>query len=407
VNVVRQLLVLVAAGLAVVSAAAGAPTKEAAPVYGLLERSGPDPIARLDADTLRPVGTPLPVGAFNSVWAYSPDGTRVALAWSWNTTLGHPAAIRLADVRGWRPGRIIPLPGRVGQARALTWSRGRLLVLLDAGRRRELVAVDVASGRIVAARRLDGDVVRVVAGAGRLAVLLAPREAIGPARLAVVDTNLVVRTVALDRITAGSAWERDRPDDPNGRTRTPGLVVAPDWATAYVLSADESPAAVDLRAMSVRYGAARTLARRAKEIDGPWRFALWAGDGRLVFGGIDHSGPTAARVGVSLVETTAWASTVLDATATTATVAGGLILTWDSSPGSDRNTGLRAFTLAGAPVWAALPGSSIGDVEVSGGRALVRLSGTVATVLDLGTGKVVGTLRSSIPQLLVGRASAW
>jgi hypothetical protein len=31
----------------------------------------------------------------------------------------------------------------------------------------------------------------------------------------------------------------------------------------------------------------------------------------------------------------------------------------------------------------------------------------VATVLDLGTGKVVGTLRSSIPRLLVGRASAW
>jgi hypothetical protein len=403
----RGLPLVIAAALVLVSAAAGAPAKEAAPLYGLLERSGPDPLARLAPSTLRPVGRALDVGAFNGVWAFSPDGAGLALAWSYNTRLGRPAAIRLVDLSGWRAGRVIQLPGRVGQARALTWNRGRLLVLVDGGRDHELLAVDVASRRVVGSRRLAGSVARVVVGPGRVALLLAPRDAIGPAHLVLADTTLSVRTVGLERITAGTVWDRERPDDPNGRTRAPGLVVAPDWRTAYVLSADEAPAAVDLRAMSVRYGAARSLARRTKEVDGPWRFGLWLGRGRLVFGGIDHSGGTATRIGVSVVDANTWTATMLDAAATTATVGAGLILTWDSWPGNDRAPGLRAFTPAGQPVWTSLPGSRVGYVEVVGTRALVRLSGTVAKLVDLRGGEVVGTLRSSMPQLLVGRAAAW
>jgi hypothetical protein len=192
-----------------------------------------------------------------------------------------------------------------------------------------------------------------------------------------------------------------------GHIRIPGLVVDPAWRTAFVLSADEAPAAVDLRTHTIVYGSVRALARAAKEADGPWRFGLWTGPGGLVFGGVDHEGRAMSSIGVSLVGTEAWTPHVLDARASAAVVGGGVILTWDALPGVDRTPGLKAFTTTGEPLWTALPGSPVGYAEVSGGRALVRLSGTVAKVVDLRTGEVVGTLRASIPQLLVGRAAAW
>jgi hypothetical protein len=408
VSVVRRLLLVLAAGLALVSWAAGAPAKQGAPLYGFLEGSGPDPIARLDPGTLRPVGKPLAVGAFKSVWAYSPDRARIALAWSYTPTVGRPAAIRIVDLRGWRTERMIELGGRLGQARALTWNAGRLLLLVDAGDLYELVAVDVDRGRVVASRSVADSVVRVVAGAGRLALLVGPTRAIGPARLVVVDTALRTTTVRLDRVTAGQFWDRPvAADQPVGHIRIPGLVVDPAWRTAFVLSADEAPAAVDLRTHTIVYGSVRALARAAKEADGPWRFGLWTGPGGLVFGGVDHEGRAMSSIGVSLVGTEAWTPHVLDARASAAVVGGGVILTWDALPGVDRTPGLKAFTTTGEPLWPALPGSPVGYAEVSGGRALVRLSGTVAKVVDLRTGEVVGTLRASIPQLLVGRAAAW
>ena len=401
----RRLLFGLAAGLVLVSAAAGAPTKEPT-LYGLLYQSGPDPLTRLDPGTLRPVGRPLAVGAFNAAWTYSPDRGRLALAWSYTATLGRPAAIRVVDLRSWRVRPVIRLPGRVGQARALTWSAGRLLLLLDRGRESELVAIDVASSRVVASRVVVDSIVRVAVGGGRLALLLAPRDAIGPARLMVADTALTTTAIAVDRITVGSHWDRGATDAPRGRARTPGLVVDPTWATAFVLSADEAPAAVDLRTRSVTYGSVRALTRASKEIEGPWRFGLWAGGGRMVFGGVDHVGRAVSRIGLSLVDSRTWTPTVLDAAATTASVSGGLILTWDAWPGLDRALGLRAFTTEGHPTWTALAGSAIGHVQVAGTRALVRLSGTTAKVVDLRNGQVVGTLHSSIPELLVGRAAS-
>ena len=127
----------------------------------------------------------------------------------------------------------------------------------------------------------------------------------------------------------------------------------------------------------------------------------------MVFGGVDHVGRAVSRIGVSLVDTKTWTPTVLDAAATTASVGGDAILTWDAWPGLDRALGLRAFTTEGQPMWTALPGSAIGHVQVAGMRALVRLSGTNAKVVDLRNGQVVDTLHSSIPELLVGRAASW
>jgi hypothetical protein len=408
VTVVRRLLLVLAAGLVLVSAAAGAPTKQGAPLYGLLERSGPDPLARLDPSTLRPVGAPLAVGAYNNVWAYSPDRTRLALAWSYTPTLGRPAAIRVVDLHGWRTERVIELDGRLGQARALTWNAGRLLLLVDAGDLYELVAVDVERARVVASRAVVDSVVRVVAGAGRLALLVAPTRAIGPARIVLVDTALRTTSVRVDRVTVGQFWDRPvAADQPVGHMRIPGFVVDPAWRTAYVLSADEAPAAVDLRTHAIAYGSVRALAHVAKGADGPWRFGRWVGPGRLVFGGVDHDGTATSSIGVSLVDTEKWAPHQLDARAAAAAVGSDVILTWDATPGTDRAPRVRAFTTAGMPLWSALPGSHVGYAEISGDRALVRLSGTVANVLDLRTGEVVGTLRSSIPQLLIGRAAAW
>src|SRR5947207_2988245 len=68
-----------------------------------------------------------------------------------------------------------------------------------------LVAVDPAARAVVGSRSLDGWVYGFAHADGVLVLLLGPESGIGPARLAVVGANGLVRTVGLDGVSVG--WE--------------------------------------------------------------------------------------------------------------------------------------------------------------------------------------------------------
>ena len=411
--VVRMLLLGIAAGLALAAGAAGAPQKESATLYGLLTRSGADDLVRIDPDTLRPVGKRLAVGEFGTAWAFSPDHSRLALGWSYTATLGRVGAIRIVDLRRWRSEREIILSGELSSLQAVSWVGNRLVALVSYPRESDVIAIDPRTGRVLARRTLDGLVAHAVPTVRGLTLLAAPRAGLGPARIVLVDSALRVRSATIDRVRIGSGvTENEAGELIAGRSNHAGFALrsGASRALGYVLGAGAPPAVVDLRTLSVDYAATRTLARTAKSSEGSFRFAEMVGSDAVAFGGLDYAvDGRSKRVGVSLLDARSWVPRPLDANATAAAAGAGVVLTWDGLPSTDRTLGVRAFGAEGALRFAALPGLSVGDVQISGERALARLSGrrSVGKVLNLRSGAVVTTMRGNVPQLLLGSASTW
>jgi hypothetical protein len=413
VTLVRRLLLVLAAGLALVSGAAGAPVKEPAPLYGLLERAGRDDLVRLDRSTLRPLGQRLDVGEYRTAWAFSPDRSKLALGWSYTATLGRVGAVRIVDLRRWRSERVIPLHGELSSLQAASWVGDRLVLLVSYPRDSDVIALDPRSGRVLGRRMLEGLVSHAAPTVRGLTLLMSPRTGLGPARVVRVDAALHVHTVTLDRLSIGpGVTETQEGQRILGRSNYGGFALRSGAAApiGYVLAAGAPPAVVDLRSLSVQYAASRILAARTKSAEGSWRFAHWTGADSVVYGGMDYSADGGGkRMGVDLLDTRTWNRRSLDPNATAAAIGSGLVLTWDSWPAAARTLGVRGFGADGAVRFAALKASAVGDVEIAGLRALVRLSGTrpIGKVLDLRTGTVVATLRGNVPRLLAGRAAAW
>jgi hypothetical protein len=413
VSVMRGLMLGLAISVVLVAGAAGAPAKTAPPLYGLLERAGHDDLVRLDPSTLRPVGRRLDVGEYRTAWAFSPDRSKLALGWSYTATLGRVGAVRIVDLRRWRSERVIPLHGELSSLQAASWVGDRLVLLVSYPRDSDVIALDPRSGRVLGRRMLEGLVSHAAPTVRGLTLLMSPRTGLGPARVVRVDAALRVHTVTLDRISIGpGVTETQDGERILGRSNYAGFALRSGAAapTAYVLAAGASPAVVDLRSLSVQYAASRILAARTKSAEGSWRFAHWAGADAVVYGGLDYSADGGGkRMGVDLLDTRTWDRRSLDPNATAAAVGSGLVLTWDSWPAASRTLGVRGFGADGTLRFAALRAGAVGDVEIAGARALVRLSGTrpIGKVLDLRTGALVTTIRGNVPALLAGRAAAW
>ena len=202
--VVTKWLALVVSALTLVAGASGAVHKEREPLFGLLERAGRDDLIRIDPGNLRPVGERLDVGEFGHGWAFSRDRVHVALGVSSLGAEGRTPALRIIDLRAWRPAATIALPGRLGLVRAVSWvSADRVLVLVAYPRSWDVVAVDTAAGRIVGRTTLERHVLHVVPTLRGLTLLTAPLGEVGQATVELVDSRLRTRAVSLDRITAG------------------------------------------------------------------------------------------------------------------------------------------------------------------------------------------------------------
>lgn len=346
-----------------------------------------------DPVRLVPSGRAVRLGHFAHAWSISPDRSRFVAAAGWRPTKGQPTALRFVDLAAGRVEGTLSLPGEFRRVTATAWIRGRVLAAVSGSSSTAVYSIDPERRVAISRAELPGMVVLGERGRNRLVLLLASPDRIGPATIAVVDQSPRVRSVVLDRITAGRTGAgvgRDR----RPTVRRPALALAPSGLRAFVLGAGEPAAAIDLRTMAVRYAPMRVMAAAGKEAEGSIRTAATLPDGRIVVSGFDYGKTTA--VGLSLVDPRDWSRRVLDPAASWFSVAGGLVFTRGKG-----GVGLRILRPSGAVVELFRRGS-VGRVTVVGARAFVTFLGKQqkAAVIELVTRRVV---RRTIPaNLLVG-----
>jgi hypothetical protein len=385
-------------------------------------------LVRVDPATLRVLpGKRLDVGNHTYAWSFSADRTRLALGGDWNNR-GVPELL-VVDAARLQEIQRLPVAPK-GWFRGTRWlPGGDVLAVVDGWDAGTIVAtVDVARRRVAARRTLDGAPMHVARTRDGMAILLASRNAIGPARLAVVRPNGEIEIVALTRMLAGSK--------PTGsatraefRSVVPGLAVDPDRGRAFVVGAGDELAEVDLASLSVSYrhvSRPRSLLGRfaawlepaalAKSVEGPTRHAQWLGNGLLAVSGGDYAPirgeprrTTFKGAGVRLIDTRSWSERSVAPGADFFRVAGGLVLgigaTWSSELVGLRPIGLSVYGLDGRKRFQLYRGTRVWLVHADGRRAFIDRAGPGgAEVVDLATGRVVEK-RQSIPAPLVGDAS--
>ncbi|HEV8687178.1 MAG TPA: hypothetical protein VGQ84_07870 [Gaiellaceae bacterium] len=252
--------------------------------------------------------------------------------------------------------------------------------------------------------------------ATQLVALVASRNAIARSRLLILDVDGVVRAQTLEEILAGA---QPGPREV-GRYARPGLAV--DAEHAFVVSAGGLVAKVDLGTLAVTYQrpARRTLSAPAKASEGSSLKALWLGNGLLAFSGKDEEVWTTADgvlnlrdrpAGLSVVDTRSWSIRTIDREAEWFVRAGRLLYamrhSWDSSTRTTTGMGVAAYDFDGGKRFHVLPHAVAYLALVYRGRAYVGPDrpGGPYLVVDVGSGRVLGTRAAGLPRLLREQAS--
>jgi hypothetical protein len=387
-------------------------------------------LERFDPTTLQKVaGTRIDVGSGGCAprqggqecwgtpaWAYSPDHTMLALAR--NDGLG-VRSLRLVDTGHMRVAADIPLTG--GPVGGVAWlTRGRVLALQEVccSERQRALVVDLAHRRVQARYDLGGSVLRVVHASGDLVLLLAPAQAIGTARLAVVDGRGVVRFVPLPGILAGTKLLSSA----SYRTeiQLPGMAVDPSDRVAFVVGPN-LVAEVRLGSLSVSYHPSRPTAAVAKGSSGAVRTAAWLGGGLLAVTGERDSFDTTRNsqgigpAGLILLDTRTWTARTLDPSATDVVVWRDLLLatgtSLDATTGAQCGIGFAAYGSDGSLRFRLFAGELVWPAAIYRGLAYIDVSGPsgrqASRTVDLASGQVVGAHPQRLPDLLLGTAAGW
>lgn len=400
---------------------------ETRPLPGLLQLQGSLLLVHLDPSTLAPLPRPrLDLGNHGTEASLSPDRSRLVLASSTGRLL-------FVDLRRFKRIGTLETGAREGFSDT-AWFRGRLLAVSNPGGRRVTVyAVDPARPRVLARRSLAGSVLDRERTARELVLLLGPKDGIGPVSLLVVDGQGSLRRTSLERIVGGSVTD-ELAEDPGNAVRRyaiPGLAVDPARRKAFVVAAGAPLAEIDLETLAVSYhelsepvsvlGRVRDWLEpvaQAKSGDGPYRRATWLGSGALAVSGfdehgwIDEQGKAQSRTiatGVRIVDVGSGAMRTVDASATTATKADGLLLTtghvFDSTTNKYAGVGLRAYGVDGSQRYHLLGTASI-YVQTVGERVVASFGGDHGyQVLDLRDGSLVRAAKGYPPILLAGTSS--
>lgn len=388
--------------------AAGAST--AAPLLAIVGggENGNGSLVRLDPVTLRRMpGPAVTLGAFEEGWtdgwSYSPDRRELLLGFANPSCVGGTTALRFVDTARMRALGDVPLLPN-GTVEATDWlDATHVLALVQASdcvndTGTVVFGVDPAALRVVSRTPVAGDVVAVARAARRLVLLVAPRNRIGPASLAVVDAGGKLRRVALPGVRAGRRLSPTVSPPSPSRTDVPGLAVDGE-GRAYVVPAAGPIAEVDLATLRTSRHALREQRTLAKGPTGPLRTALWLPNGVLAVTGwnfgVVAGQPQATPAGLELVDVRTWRFRVVAADWSSAQLAGGVVVA-----SSLRGTTLTAYSLSGVPrytkqLW----------FEGALGRRGYGSAGVAPTIVfDLRTGKIE---RSAVSpgQLLLGAAA--
>jgi len=403
-------------------------TAQLAELLGFVDQT----LVQLDPETLRSLPGPrIAVGPggcasrsggtacwSNPAWTLSPDATRIAVA------RNDRMAVQLVKVAGMRVARSVRWRFDGGSVGALAWLAPKRIVGIQEAfaERQRVIALDLATKRIVARRTLGGRVVQLGRTARELVLLVAPAEAIGTARLVVVDARGVVRFVQLPQVTAGSKL-LGTGSDHRVEMRTPALTVDPLGRRTFVVT-EGLVAEVDLRTLAVSYhslGEPRSLLSRlwnwlepaadAKQVSGYHRQARWLGNDLIAVAGSDTEQGRYRAAGLLLVDTRTWSVRAVDRGAMGFEVAGDALLAtgWSVDEATKRTVGIgvAAYGMDGEKRFQLLDGQHAWVALVHNGRAYVGIGGEPLRIVDLSSGLVVGTREQPLPALLLGTGSGW
>lgn len=393
-------------------------------------------LVRLHPMSLKATGRGLSLNGYGGVWAFAPDGRVLAVAVrpSANASTERLRFFTVAGPR--RAGQGVALPGVTA---ALIWVRpDRILAYVNEccpnpDGAVTIFGIDAATRRIVTRTPIEGAVLQMERGVDSIVLLVAGRNRIGPARLVVVDADGRSRTAALDGVTAGTTWPEQTTSEPVGTRRIPGLAADLMGNRAFVIPPDGPGAEVDLGSLAVSYhdlAEQRSLGRRlaawltpaaeAKGVNGPTLTARWLGGGLVAVAGSAESAVhqngglhvSAWPLGLQIVDTRDWSVAPVDGGADSFTAGDGFLLATGSSWSSDsqNQTGMglaiygadrtrRFQLLAGRPAWVGF---------VYRGRAYVSVQHQSAlTIIDLASGRMVGTRSAEAPWPLLGTSSTF
>jgi len=337
-----------------------------------------------DPVRLIPSGSPIRMGQFGHAWSVSPDRQRLVAA-AGVRRQGEPTTVRFVSLASRRVEGTVTLPGEFGRVTATAWIRGRVLVVVSGSSGTRVYAVDPDRRVSVSQIEFPGTVVLGERAQSSLVLLLAAPDRVGPATIAVVDQSPRARTVVLEKIAVGTATTGDGAER-RLTIRRPALTLAPSGQRAFVIGADEPPAAVDLRTLSVRYASVRLTAAADKRVEGSIRTAETLPDGRIVVGASAYGATAPANTaGLWLIDPKDWSRRVLSTKWNWFRVAGGLIFAR-----GETGVGLQIIQPSGSTRELFRTGS-VARVTVVGPRAFVTFFGTniKAAVVELGTGRVV------------------
>jgi hypothetical protein len=391
-------------------------------LLGVSNDGGTRSLARIAPVSLRPLpGRRMRLEAPLEAWALSPGGSRLA------AVSDRASLLHLIDVERMRTLGRLRTRAR-GAPAAVVWPRpGRLWIVLAlpgccAVGSTTVVVVDPIAERVVARRRLAGDLVRVAGSPEGPVLLLAPPALIGPARLVTVDAAGGVEQLPLDGVSAGAMPPNVVPLVEH--VRAPALAVDSGRRRAYVVSSRPHAVEIDLRRRRVsdhRLVAQASLLDRLREPLEPSaaasaevgvvRRAAWIGEGRIALSGYDadavwrpDGGVEGERrpAGLHVIDTRDWSVRTLDERASSFVAAAGLLLT--SGPGG---RGLAAYSPEGRDTFHVLGDRHVEVVATAGSLAYVRAPPEPALqVVDVTRGRVIGTSAPGRATLLLERIAA-
>jgi hypothetical protein len=382
-------------------------------------------LARLDPRTLRPLlGDRLKLTGSWPMLAVAPDRSTAVLG----SEAGDLTVIDLIHLR--RLGAVkTDLPG----AAILGWGwvgRSRLL-LIDTSHEAatEVLAVDVNARRLVRRQRFNG----VVQGYARLphglALLVTPANEIGRARLVVSDANAGLRSVTLAEINAGfKQFDDTDGSGPRMEQAVPGIAADPTGRRVYVVPGGGPVAEVEVASLAVAYhrlGRSASLLQRlarwwappaeAKIISGPFRNALWLGDGQLAVTGYDGSAKghhMEVPSGLELIDTADWTVRQVDRHSSSAMLAAGRLLAFGTAfgtgpDGANQGYGLTLYGPGDRQPVHRFGAKQVGWIQVNGELAYVQLMDANLSdvegyaVVDLRSGRLLHQGTGNVPELLV------